>query len=88
MQKFTIRVYKSDKRCSAGERKIYHYERDFADMQAADEFATTLITSPKILVRVDQTMVEVRNIMTNKIVMERFDTPRSCSVGSELHFAM
>ena len=31
---------------------------------------------------------EVRNLMSGKIVLERVNTPRSCSVGSELYFSM
>ena len=32
------------------------------------------------------TMVPVTNLMTGKVVMERSDTPRCCSVGSELYW--
>jgi len=33
-------------------------------------------------------MIPVQNLMTGKIMMERANTPRSCSVGSELFFSM
>jgi hypothetical protein len=31
---------------------------------------------------------DVRNIMSGEIVSERINTPRSCSVGSELYWSM
>ena len=33
-------------------------------------------------------MVPVRNLMSGEIVMEAEDTPRCCSVGSELYWTM
>jgi len=83
-------------------RKPGHYcDSSFATAQGAKTSLTkmlkkfpaaagkwTVMSYDEHLAAFPVTMVPVTNLMTGKVVMERSDTPRCCSVGSELYWTM
>jgi hypothetical protein len=89
MTEYTIEIYKQDKRMKEGKRFVKAVEVKGVDKKEADKMAFALRKGdPKMITEVHQTWVEVRNIMSGKIVKEHYKTPYSCSVGSESYFSM
>ncbi len=85
---YTISVFKQDKRTKSGEKLKKKYDREFKNRKAVDEHAAKLMADPKIRIEINETMVEVRNLQSGKMVLQRYDTPRSCDVSSELYWSM
>lgn len=92
---YTVKLFIQDRRTKTGER---HY-RTVEFKQMTDDtvehaisllVATLLSEKPRAKYRVEKhkTYHEVKNLMTGKIVKERFDTPWHCSVASESYWAM
>ena len=91
-----------NKNTGAKYRKPGHYcDSSFATAKGAKTSLTRLANSLQVtkdnwtvmsydehLAAFPVTMVPVTNLMTGKVVMERSDTPRCCSVGSELYWTM
>lgn len=85
---YTIEIYKADKRRKDGKRFIEAVEVNSLDKKGAEDVAKSMVAKDKKLTyEVHQTWVEVRNIMSGKIVKEHYKTPYSCSVGSESYFS-
>ena len=86
--KYTIIVFKQDKRTKTGEKLVEKKDVIVKTRKQVDEMAAVLMKDPKIRVEIHQTMVKVKNLQTGKMVEQRYDTPRSCDVSSELYWAM
>ena len=89
--KFTLEIYKMDRRTKEGQRLVSKYDYDRADKAAMErEIAALYPTYRKrdgYIFNVVETYREVTNMMTGKTILERYDTPFACSVGSESYWS-
>jgi nitric oxide reductase activation protein len=89
--KFTLEIYKMDRRTKEGQRLVGKYDYDRADKAAMErEIAALFPTYRKrdgYIFNVVETYREVTNMMTGKTILERYDTPFACSVGSESYWS-
>ena len=89
--KFTLEIYKMDRRTKEGQRLVGKYDYDRADKVAMErEIAALFPTYRKrdgYIFNVVETYREVTNMMTGKTILERYDTPFACSVGSESYWS-
>jgi hypothetical protein len=89
--KFTLEIYKMDRRVKEGQRLVGKYDYDRADKAAMErEIAALFPTYRKrdgYIFNVVETYREVTNMMTGKTILERYDTPFACSVGSESYWS-
>ena len=86
--KFTLTVFKQDKRTKSGEKLQKKYDKDFKNRKGADEEAALLMKDPKIRVTINETMKIVKNLLSGKDVEIRYDTPRACDPSTELYHTM
>ena len=88
--KFTLEIYKMDRRTKEGQRLVGKYDYDRADKAAMErEIAELFPTYRKrdgYIFNVVETYREVTNMITGKTLLERYDTPYACSVGSEAYW--
>jgi hypothetical protein len=88
--KFTLEIYKMDRRTKEGQRLVGKYDYDRADKAAMErEIAALFPTYRKrdgYIFNVVETYREVTNMMTGKTILERYDTPFACSVGSDAYW--
>jgi hypothetical protein len=89
--KFTLEIYKMDRRTKEGQRLVGKYDYDRADKAAMErEIAALFPTYRKrdgYIFNVVETYREVTNMITGKTLLERYDTPFACSVGSESYWS-
>jgi len=89
--KFTLEIYKMDRRTKEGQRLVGKYDYDRADKAAMErEIAALFPTYRKrdgYIFNVVETYREVTNMITGKTILERYDTPFACSVGSESYWS-
>ena len=89
--KFTLEIYKMDRRVKEGQRLVGKYDYDRADRAAMErEIAALFPTYRKrdgYIFNVVETYREVTNMITGKTILERYDTPFACSVGSESYWS-
>jgi hypothetical protein len=89
--KFTLEIYKMDRRTKEGQRLVGKYDYDRPDRAAMErEIAALYPTYRKsdgYIFNVVETYREVTNMMTGKTILERYDTPFACSVGSESYWS-
>ena len=88
---YTLELYKSDKRTTAGERLIE--KRDGCGALGSGKLPCELhfakmYPAPKYRIELHETMVTKKNIMNGKNFEERYDTPYSCSPSSETYWSM
>ena len=88
--KFTLEIYKMDRRVKEGQRLVGKYDYDRADKAAMErEIAALFPTYRKrdgYIFNVVETYREVTNMMTGKTILERYDTPYACSVASDAYW--
>lgn len=87
LKEYTLEIYKADKRTKEGRRLV-----------AKDEFAPTTeayinaVADGKrklgFIVEIFETWVERTNMMSGKVYLEKYDTPRFCSPSSESYWSM
>ena len=89
--KFTLEIYKMDRRVKEGQRLVGKYDYDREDRAAMEreiaELFPTYRKSDGYIFNVVETYREVTNMMTGKTMFERYDTPYACSVGSEAYWS-
>jgi hypothetical protein len=88
--KFTLEIYKMDRRTKEGQRLVGKYDYDRADKAAMErEIAALFPTYRKrdgYIFNVVETYREVTNMITGKTLLERYDTPYACSVASDAYW--
>jgi hypothetical protein len=88
--KFTLEIYKMDRRVKEGQRLVGKYDYDRTDKAAMErEIAELFPTYRKrdgYIFNVVETYREVTNMMTGKTILERYDTPYACSVASDAYW--
>ena len=92
-QKFTMYIYKTDKRTKSGERIVstsVWCNRDEAEMKReVRELQYELYPVSKgFRIEFHPTMVTVKNLMTGKDVQIDRDTPWACNPASESYWSM
>ena len=89
--KFTLEIYKMDRRTKEGQRLVGKYDYDRADKAAMEREVAALFPTYRkrdgYIFNVVETYREVTNMMTGKTILERYDTPFACSVGSESYWS-
>lgn len=84
---YTVEIYKIDRRKKDGMRlmeKTDYKDIEFESLKANFE---TLTYSGKYEVKIHQTYVTKRNVMTGVEFKERYDTPYYCSPSSETYWS-
>ena len=88
--KFTLEIYKMDRRTKEGQRLVGKYDYDRADKAAMErEIAALYPTYRKVdgyIFNVVETYRKVMNPQTGKLIEERYDTPYACSVASDAYW--
>lgn len=84
---FTIEIFKSDKRTKAQERLVEKIDTAFESEEAVLEAFQKQFPAPQYRLAVFETMVQVKNLMNNELVWERYDLPYYCSVRSETYWS-
>lgn len=85
---FTVEIYKKDARCKSGEKlfKKIDYKDTTKDSLASNYESLTL--SGKYSVRIYETWVTKKNLISGLEFKERYDTPHYCSPSSESYWSM
>ena len=88
--KFTLEIYKMDRRTKEGMRLVGKYDYDRKDKAAMEREITDLFPTYRkrdgYIFNVVETYREVMNPQTGLLVEERYDTPYSCSVASDAYW--
>ena len=88
--KFTLEIYKMDRRTKEGQRLVGKYDYDRADKAAMEREVAALFPTYRkrdgYIFNVVETYREVTNMMTGKTILERYDTPYACSVASDAYW--
>ena len=84
---YTVEIFKADRRIKAGQRLIE--KRDFEPV-TRDYIDTVVerLQTKGIVIRLHETFVTKRNLMSGKEFTERYDTPHFCSPASESYWSM
>ena len=86
---YTVEVYKTDKRTKKGERMVHKCDHTKVNKKNLEHlYRTTWFAKDGYRFEIHETYRDVQNIMNGKAVRERYDTPYSCSVGSETYWSM
>ena len=92
LKDFTLKVFKLDRRCKAGEKLVGVYDYPRKHLQWMKEEVRDLqagaMPADKYRIELHETYVERTNLMTREKYMERFDTPHCCSPASETYWSM
>ena len=90
--KYTLEIYKMDRRRKEGQRLVGKYDYDVRDREAMDrEIAALYPTYKKIdgyIFNVVETFITKTNMMSGATFQERYDTPYYCSPSSESYWSM
>ena len=82
---YTVEIYKLDKRCNGGMKLVN--KTDFADM-TLDAVERANPPRPRYIVKIFETYVYRKNLMTGEAYKERYDTPYFCSPSRESFWSM
>jgi hypothetical protein len=82
---FTVEIYKLDKRCKDGEKLVS--KTDFTNM-TLDAVERANPRRKGYIVKVFETYVYRKNVMTGEAFKERYDTPYFASPRSESFWSM
>ena len=89
--KFTLEIYKMDRRTKEGMRLVGKYDYERPDRAAMEREIAELFPAYRkqdgYLFEVRETYVKRLNIMSGVEVEERYDTPFACSVSSEAYWS-
>ena len=87
---YTVEIYKKDGRVKGGYKLFKKIDSDYTNKAELEFMMKTQWagTSPRGKYRwtIHETYRDVVNIMSGKVVRERYDLPYSCSVGSESYW--
>ena len=87
MIEYTLEFYKTDKRTKKGVRLVE--KRDFAPV--TKDYINSVVkqwTEFGFIVKVFETYITRKNLVTGKEFQERYDTPYFCSPSSESYWTM
>lgn len=88
-QRYTVEVYKTDRRTKAGEKLVSKTDHAHSDYEDVDYFyKMNYPTDRGYRFEIKETYVRRTNIMTGKEYEERYDTPYYCSPSSETYWSM
>ena len=87
VKEYTLEIYKTDKRTKEGVRLVE--KRDFAPV--TKDYINSVVkqwTEFGFIVKVFETYVTRKNLVSEKEFQERYDTPYYCSPSSESYWSM
>ena len=87
LKEYTLEIYKADKRTKEGVRLVE--KRDFAPV--TKDYINSVVkqwTEFGFIVKVFETYITRKNLVTGKEFQERYDTPYFCSPSSESYWTM
>jgi hypothetical protein len=82
---YTVEMYKLDKRVRGGQR--LSFKLDVVDV-TLDEVERMYPSQTGYSVKIFETYVERKNLMSGETYLERYDTPWGCSPSSETFWSM
>ena len=82
---YTVEVYKLDRRCKEGMKLVS--KTDFTEM-TLDAVERANPRRPGYIVKIFETYVVRKNLMSGAEFRERYDTPYYCSPSSESYWSM
>ncbi len=82
---YTVEMYKLDKRTKEGMKLVY--KNDYTGVTLA-QMERMYPRRPKYIVKIVETFVTRKNLMSGQEYQERYDTPRFCSPSSESYWSM
>jgi hypothetical protein len=89
--KFTLEIYKMDRRTKEGRRLVGKYDYERADRAAMEREITDLFPtyrkSDGYIFNVVETYVKRKNAMTGEEFLERYDMPYYSSARSETYWS-
>ena len=89
MNKFTVYVYKQDRRCKSGERAAHTSVHEGASRATLEHlYATTWFASEGYRFEIVETTRKVKNLMTGAEIEIDHDTPHCCDPSSETYWSM
>jgi hypothetical protein len=83
---YTLEIYKKDRRIKAGQRLVE--KKDFCPV--TQDYIQTVVSDKKaqgFVVKLFETFVTKKNLMSGKEFTERYDTPYFCSPSSESYWS-
>jgi len=87
--RYTVVVYKTDRRTKKGERQVHKCDHLDLDKQTLKHlYETTWFAKDGYRFEIFETLVTRRNMMTGREYQERYDTPNYCSPSCEAYWAM
>jgi hypothetical protein len=89
--KYTLEIYKSDRRTKQGERLVGKYDYELPNKEAMVREIRELYPTYKSLdgyrFEIHETYVTRKNMMSGTEFQERYDTPYYCSPSSETYWS-
>lgn len=87
--KFTVEVYKRDKRVKTGERLVKKCDHVDVDKKTLKHlYETTWFAKDGYRFEIHETYVKRKNCLSGTEFLERYDTPYYCSPSSESFYSM
>lgn len=81
---YTVEIYKLDKRCKDGMKLVSKTDIKGVELALVEELHPK---RPGYIVKIHETYVTRRNLMSGKEFQERYDTPYYCSPSSESYWS-
>ena len=86
---YTVEIYKTDKRTTAGERLVSKKDYDTDNLSMLEHTVKHSIRPSKgERYEIHETYVTRKSLMGGKEFKERYDTPYYCSPSSETYWSM
>lgn len=86
---YTVEVFKADRRCKAGERRVLKQDHRDIDLKTLQHlYRTTWFLRDGYRHEFHETYVTRKNLMGGAEFQERYDTPYYCSPSSESYWSM
>ena len=82
---YTVEMYKLDRRTKEGMKLVY--KTDYTGVTLA-QMERMYPRRPKYVIKIVETFVTRKNLLTGIEYQERYDTPRFCSPSSESYWSM
>ena len=82
---YTVEMYKLDRRTKEGMKLVY--KTDYTGVTLA-QMERMYPRRPKYIIKIVETFITRKNLMSGQEFRERYDTPHFCSPSSESYWSM
>jgi hypothetical protein len=87
MKDYTVEIWKQDARTKKGKRMIGKYS-ETGTKEEIHELAKDMYRGEKVEIKIFETYIVRKNLMSGNEYKERYDTPCYCSPSSETYWSM